>query len=722
MKTLLTLLLFIFAQKAISQTTKDDTLQTKNMKAVVVAATKRPIEIYPDKTVLNVDASPAAIGQNALEYLRQAPGVVVDATDNIQLAGKPGVTVFIDGKNTQLSAQDLAQLLKSIEASNIKQIELITNPSAKYDAAGAAGIINIKLKKSLTDGFNGNITGSYVQSTHARGNGSANLNYRSGKTAFFFNGGVNGGLQHTIANNDRTAGSRTFTQRSIEKDFFHGHSIRTGLDYSLSKKTTVGVLWMKNDRYTRMENGSSTLIHLPGAMDTVINTTSLAPFPTDRNSFNLNYNFSDKNFNYGLDADYTLFRSSLNNAIANETQNGAGVKLYNNGLQNGADVDIRLSSFKGDMDKTFANGLKLESGFKVMQTKTDNRLQVSTNYNNAWTVDTGKTNNFRYNETISALYASVKKESGKWYWQAGLRAEHTNVDGRSVDLKGSVNNRPDTSYLNLFPTLYLQYTPKQNHQIGFTANRRIDRPSYQDQNPFIYVLDALNSEQGNPYLLPQFTNSVEASYTYKYATSLKIGYSHTTDYFESLTYQQGKNTVMIPQNAGNKDMITLSISTPLQPTKWWSVYVSATPYYHHYNVVLNGFSTSETQSGGSFAFNGYIGNNFTLGKGWKGDVSSWFNYQNRATIYVSKPIGSVNAGVQKNILKDKATLKFSIVDIFNTQRWQQTATTKEISLTTYRKWESRNVTVGFSWRFGSSKVKAARERQATSEEDASRIK
>lgn len=727
MKPFITLLLLITTKIAFTQTADTaakpaDTLSAKSMNAVVVTATKRPIEVLPDKTVLNVDAQPAAIGQNALEFLRQAPGVVVDAADNIGMNGKTGVTVFVDGKNTQLSAQDLAQLLKSIEAGNIKQIELIANPSAKYDAAGNAGIINIKLKKSLTNGFNGNVTGSYVQSKHARGNGTTNLNWRSGKTAVFLNAGINSGLQHTIANNDRTAGAQNFTQRSLEKDFFNGHSIRTGLDYSLNKKSTLGVLWMKNYRNTRMENSSRTLIQAPGAMDTVINTSSIAPFPSSRNAFNLNYNFNGGSFNYGLDADYTVFHSSLDNGIANEAQNGAGTKLFNNGTRNNADVDIKLSSIKGDMDKTFASGLKLETGFKVMQTATDNRLQVTNNTAGVWLTDTGKTNNFRYNETISALYASIKKESGKWYWQAGLRAEHTAVDGRSVDLKGVVNNLPDTAYLNLFPTLYLQYSPKQNHQIGFTANRRIDRPSYQDQNPFIYVLDALNSEQGNPYLLPQFTASVELSYTYKYATSVKIGYAHTTDYFESLTYQQGKNTIMIPQNTGTKDMISVSISTPLQPTKWWSVYVSATPYYHYYNVVLNGFATSETQSGGSFAFNGYIGNNFTLGKGWKGDVSSWFNYQNRATIYVSKPIGSVNAGVQKNILHDKATLKFSIVDIFNTQRWQQTATTNNIRLTTYRKWESQNVTIGFSWRFGNNKIKKARERQAGSEEDASRIK
>lgn len=724
MKRLFALPLLVLTATAFGQpgnAKKEDTA-SRSMTTVTVTGSKRLIEIQPDKTVLNVDASPAAIGQNALEYLRQAPGVVVDAADNIGLAGKTGVNVLLDGKATQLSAQDLAQLLKSIEAGNIRQIEIIAAPSAKYDAAGGAGIINIKLKKSLTDGFNGNLTGSYVQSTHARANATANLNWRRNKTAFFFNGGINGGLQHVMAANDRTAGDRTFTQRSLEKDFFHGRSIRTGFDYSLSKKATLGVLWMKNNRYTRMSNGSSTVLHRPFAVDTVIYTTSLAPFPADRNSFNLNYTYNGGNINYALDGDYTVFHSSVDNAIVNAVRNGAGVSLFQTGTRNNAGVAIRLSSVKGDFDQTFASGIKLETGFKLMHTTTGNGLTVSNAYNDIWRTDTGKTNSFRYTETIGALYASVRKESGKWSWQAGLRTEHTKVAGRSVDLKGTVNNRPDTAYLNLFPTLYVQYTPAQNHQLVLTANRRIDRPSYQDQNPFVYVLDALNSEQGNPYLLPQFTNSIEASYTYKYASSVKIGYARTTDYVEGLTYQQGKNTVQIPQNAGTKDMVSLSISTPLRPTKWWSLYVSATPYYHYYHVLLNGFGTSETQNGGSFAFNGYIGNNFSLGKGWKGEVSSWFNYQNRATIYVSKPIGSVNAGVQKNILNDRATLKLSVVDIFNTQRWQQTAATNDLQLTTHRKWESRNMTIGFSWRFGNNKVKAARERQAASEEDANRIK
>lgn len=722
MKPLLALLLLIAAQKTLAQSiTKEDTT-FKKLKTIVISGSKRPVEVLPDKTVLNINAGPVAIGQNALEYLRQAPGVMVDAAENIQLAGKTGVTVYIDGQNTQLSSGDLAQLLKSIEPSNIRQIEIITNPSARYDAAGNAGIINIKLKKGLTDGFNGSLTGSCVQSTHARENATAALNWRKGKTALFFNSGINNGLQHVTANNDRTIGNGTITQRSIEQDFFHGHSARAGLDYSLGKGSTLGVLWMKNYRYTRMNNNSETVLHQPAATDTIILNNSLAPFPSDRNSFNLNYNHAGPGFTYAVDADYTVFTSSLNNRLRNDVQNGQGATLYTTATDNDARIGIRLSSVKGDAEKTFAQGMKGEAGFKLMQTATDNRLQVSNGTGGQWIADTGKTNFFRYNESIGALYASLKGESGKLQWQAGLRGEYTRVRGRSTDLKGVEGNKPDTGYLNLFPTLYLQYRLSARSRLGLTANRRIDRPSYQDQNPFVYVLDALNSEQGNSYLLPQFTNNIEIGYTYNYATSVKIGYARTVNYLEGLTYRDGKKTVMIQQNAGTKDMVSLSISTPWQPAPWWNVYLSLNPYYHYYHVVLDGFAVSETQRGGSFAFNGYVGNNFKLGKGWKGEVSGWFNYQNRATIYVSKPLGSLNLGVQKNLLKDKATLKLSLVDLLNTQRWQQTAQTSDLQLTTYRKWESRNLTLGFSWRFGSSKVKAARERQTGGEEDAGRIK
>jgi len=726
MKPLLLISLFLAtfsasAQTSDSTTKQADTLTTKALLEITIAATKRSIDVQPDQTVLNLDAQPATIGENALDVLRRSPGVLVDASENIALNGRPGVNVLIDGKATQLSAQDLAQLLKSIEASNIKQIELITNPSAKYDAAGNSGIINIKLKKSLTNGLNGNLTGSYVQSRHARENATANLNWRKDKTVLFFNGGVNDGLQFVTANNDRIAGTKTFTQRSLEKDFFGGYSIRAGADYSLNKKTTLGFLWMLNDRNSNMDNRSSTLLQGQNLADTVFQTHSLAPFDMHRNAYNLNYAFADQSNEYTIDADYTKYRSSVNNIITNDLINERGTKFGTAASINDQQVGINLYSLKGDWSKTFSPSLQLEAGAKWMRTRTTNSLQVQNKEAQQWQLDTVKTNLFHYNEDITALYASLHGNGKQFSWQFGLRGEHTTVKGRSTNLRKTEIAQPDTSYLNLFPTLFLRYKLSANHQIGLSASRRIDRPNYQDQNPFIYFLDALNSEQGNAYLKPQYTSSIEISYTYKYATSIKIAYLKMTDYIEWLTYQNEKYTIQTPQNAGTKEMFSIAISSPVRLTKRWSAYVSLTPYYHRYQVLLNGFRATERQSGGSLAFNSYISNTIELGKGWKGSVSGWFNFQNRATIYVSRPLGSLDLGVQKNILKEKATVKLAFVDLFNTQKWQQTATTNELQLTTYRKWESQNFTIGFSWRFGNNKIKKAREREGD-EEGVKRIK
>lgn len=726
MKPLFFFVTFFSAIAATAQT-QDSTFKaadtsSKILNNVTVSAARRPVDVQPDKVVLNVDALPAAAGENALELLRRAPGVNVDGADNVSLGGKPGVAVWLDGKPTQLSAQDLASLLKSLPAANIKQVEVIANPSSKYDAAGNAGIINIKLKKALTDGFTGSLSGSYVQSRHARKNAAANLDWRKNKLALFFNGGLNDGLQFVTANNDRTTGNRNFTQRSLEKDAFDGASVRAGLDYSLNKKSTIGFLWMRNNRSSRMDNGSTTLIQTAGLPDTVIATRSVAPFTTKRNSYNGNYSYTGATTTYNLDADYTQFQSSVNNGIANELQSGAGTKLGWNGSQNNQQVNIRLYSAKADVSKTFGASLKAEAGLKFSTSRTANSLLVDGSNGAQWTADTGKTNFFRYREDIAAAYLSLRGSAEKLTWQLGLRGEHTNVNGRSTDLTKKETVGPDTAYLNLFPTLFLQYALSARHSLGFSANRRIDRPNYQDQNPFIYFLDALNTEQGNASLRPQFTTGAELSYTYNYATSVKLAYAKTTNYIEWLTYAVGKYTVNIPQNAGEKQMVSLSVSSPLRFGKRWSAYASLTPYYHYYHVLLSGFGATERQSGGSWGVNSYISNSLELGKGWKGSVSGWFNFQNRATIYVSKPLGSLDLGVQKNILSDKATLKLAVVDLLNTQKWEQTATTTGLQLHTYRKWESQNFTLGFSWRFGNNKVKKARERDGANEEGVGRIK
>lgn len=719
MKQLLCIAAILFTLKAYSQA---DTLAAKRIDSVTVVSKKPFIQTLVDKTVLNVESRPTAAGQNALELLKQAPGVVVDGNENIQMGGKNGVTVLIDGRNTNMSAQDLAQLLKTIEASNIKEIELIANPSAKYDAAGNAGIINIKLKKSISNGLNGNITASGQQSTHARSNVSGAMNFRKNKINWYSNAGWNKGFQNTIANNDRATVTKNYIQRSIESDDFSGNNVRTGVDYTMNKKSTIGILWMYNYRNTTMDNNSHTLLQKTNAADSNVTTRSLAPFDTKRNNFNLNYKYSNNGEELNVDADYTNFTSSLYNTVSNELSNSNKVKYASNASQNNADVLIKISSVKIDYSKKLKANTTVEAGAKIVFTNTNNNLNVLNNTSNNWLQDTGKTNTFMYKENVNAAYVNLNKEIKKFSFQLGLRAEQTQVKGSSTNLKNVQMNNPDTSYINLFPTVFVQYKLSDKHQLGVNYGKRIDRPSYQDQNPFIYVLDAFNSEVGNPYLLPQITHAIELSYTYKYASSIKLKYASTTNYIEQLTYQDGSNTIMIPQNVGGRKTLNLSLSTPLQPAKWWDVFASAEPYWQQHNTIIKGYGVNTTTIQSSIGFNGYVGNWFTLKHNWKAELSGWFNYQNTTTIYTSKPLGSINIGASKSLFNNKATIKCSINDVLNTQRWQQTVNTINLNMNTYRKWESRNLSLSFTYRFGNNKIKAARERETGSEGELGRIK
>ncbi|MDP1843204.1 MAG: outer membrane beta-barrel family protein [Sediminibacterium sp.] len=703
--------------------TTSDTLQLNGQSSITVVSAKPFIQTLVDKTVMNVAGRTGVNGQNALELLKLAPGVVVDPNEQIKMGGKDGVTVLIDDRNTQLSAQDLAQLLKSIEVDNIKEIEIITNPSAKFDAAGNAGIINIKLKKSITNGFNGSVTGSYTQSTHARGSATTSLNFRKNKWNWFSNTSLNKGYQVTIANNTRNTPNNQFIQRGNEIDDFNSNNTRVGLDYAMNKKTTIGILWMSNSRNTNMDNSNTTNVSQLLHPDTTVLSRSIAPFFTDRNNLNLNYKYNlDEKRELNVDADYTGFRSTLNNTVYTQSQTQLAQKFGEINTRNNAVVDIVIGSIKVDYKQTINANSSFETGLKSVLTIANNSLIVSNQIGNIIAVDTGKTNQFNFNEHIQAAYFSYRHNFKKFSLQTGLRGEYTSVNGTSVDLKNNLINKPDTNYLNLFPTLFLQYNLNETNQLGLSMSRRIDRPSYQDQNPFIYVLDAFNSEQGNPYLIPQFTNSVELSYTYKYATSFKIQLAKTDGYIELLTYQVGNKTILIPQNVGSRKVINFSFSTPFAPKKWWDIYVSATPFYQQYTTKLSGFDTNEQIQQQSWGFNGYLSNTFSFQHNWKLDLSGWFNFQNTTTIYQSKPLGSVNIGLSKRMFKDQSTFKMTINDVFNTQRWEQTALTRNVNMQTYRKWESRNISISMSFRFGNNKIKSSRERETGANDEIGRIK
>ncbi len=696
---------------------------------VVVRAKRALIEQQVDKTVLNVAADATAQGKTAYELLQQAPGVVIDPNDNIRMAGKQGVNVFIDGKPTNLSAADLANLLRATPAASIDKVDLITNPSARFDAQGGASIINIRFRRDKSLGINGNASAGYGQSDHHRANAALDLNYRAKRVNLFGNVAVSNNYQITNVRLDRRTDGSQFLQRGYDSDGTKAIVYKGGIDYILTNprsatQQTIGLIMSGNASANRFGTFTTTsLINSQNRLDSSIvnqatNGTTDQSARNNRTNAALNYRFADTlGLELTLDADITHFQNTSPNRITSDYSDESGQSLFRRQRRFDASTNITILTIKGDVVKEWkARHLKLETGVKHTDVSTDNDLLAFIGAEPE-RPDVNRTNRFTYREIVNAAYASLSRTMGNWSVQGGLRAEHANVNGRSTDLLQQTIQRPDTAYLNLFPTAFVQYRASDNSQFGVNYGRRIGRPNYQDMNPFVYQIDPYTSQRGNPYLRPTYTHTLEASYTYKWASTLKLTYSRTQDFTTDVIRQEGLTAYQTVANVGRVDALNLSASTPYQFAKWWTLYVYAGATWNRFTGSL---SPSESFDQRAFAFEGYMQHSFTISKVWSAQVSGFWSAPTRQTVYRVGGLGALNLSVQKKVMQERGKLTLGVDDLLNTMRWRQSADFQAQQFNIDRKWESRRITLRFTYQFGSRDIKAAREREANS--DASRIK
>jgi iron complex outermembrane recepter protein len=723
MQKIITLCICLFSLKAMAQQTKTDTSFNKTQKLTdVVVKSKKPfIEQQIDKTVINVQADMSAVGSSAFDMLQKAPGINITSEDVINMSGKAGVNVMIDGRPTQMGSKELAAFLRSMPASTIDKIELITNPSAKFDAQGNAGIINIRLKKNKIKGTNGNISLGYTQQQHYRSNGSASINHRSGKINAFANVSIDNNLQHTTGfiNRNVTVGSvvKNFNNTTVDIDRNVNANIRTGVDVYLNKKSTFGVLFNTNANRNPFNTPGVTNISSNGVIDSSLITTNDNLYKNKRYNSNLNYKYEDTLGNeLNIDADYTSFK---NTNLTNLTTNYLD-KLNSKYNASANDLDvattINIYAIKADYTKQLKKQqAKIETGVKLSSVTTSNNLMATSLVGAGMMADTGRSNMFTYKENVYAAYANFSQRIKKFEYQIGLRVENSVVKGNSVDLRNATIKNPDTNYVNLFPSAFVSYKINEKNMFAVSYSKRINRPDYQAMNPFETIYDIYTSEKGNPYLKPQFTNNFELKYTYRYALNIAVGYNHTTDYSQTITTQIGEKTIGTQDNIGSLDNAYLNISAPMPITKWWEGYANITGFYNQYKGKLpSGILNEKT-----FGLNYYIQQNFNLGKGWSSQLSSWFNAGTKQAIFKTAAFGSVDFGVKKKIMKDKASIRLNVNDIFNTQRYRQTVNFGNMDFTYERKWESRGVRLQFAWSFGKSKYQA---RDRETNQDGNRIK
>ena len=487
------------------------------LKGVTVTAQKPIVEVKADKMILNVEGTINAVGNDALDLLRKSPGVMVDKDDNLSLSGKNGVKVFVDGKPSPLSNQDLANYLKTLQSSQIEAIEIITNPSAKYEAAGNAGIINIKLKKNKTFGTNGSVNAGYSQGILPKYNGGISLNHRNQHVNLFGNYNYNNGDNTNKFYFDKIQFDTLFDQSNKIIFSNESHGFKGGLDYFINNKSTVGVMVngdIANNHITTQ--GPMYITYIPtGELDRILQATSDNATKRKNINTNLNYRYAvTGGTELNVDADYGYFRIRSNQYQPNFYFEPDGTTEISRTIYTMiAPTDIDLFSVKADYEQNFKKG-RLGIGTKIAFVNTDNDFQRYNVYGVTKVKDTLKSNTFAYDENINAVYVNYNRSFKGHVVQFGLRLENTHSKGTSVGFKEENGNyQPydssfDRSYTDLFPSAAITFNKNPMKQWNITYSRRIDRPAYQDLNPFEFKLNEYTFMKGNTLLRPQYTNSI----------------------------------------------------------------------------------------------------------------------------------------------------------------------------------------------------------------------
>lgn len=693
-----------------------------NLKEIVVSTTKPFIQQQYDKTVLNVAGSISAVGSNAFEVLAKAPGISLDQNDNIAMRGKQGVLVMIDGKFVPMSGQDLANMLKSMSANQIEKIDLITNPSSKYDAAGNAGIIDIRLKKGNNSGTNANVSLSLAQGKYTKVNPALNFNHRT-KTMNVF-----GSYNYNLSQNfnkldifrnfytatDQLTGSNNYN--NYFKFLFNNHNVRVGSDFYLNKNMVLG--FAANGIYSKgdVNSDSRAKSYNAAAQNTGAFNTVAANAPVrNNNSINVNYRYTIDTTGKEISADFD-YASFGSDEIQNYTttylnQNGGQAKapyLLKGDL--GGQLDIK--SFKIDYQQQLRSlKTKLELGVKSSWVKTDNDIKFFDRSSGAEVLETHKSNHFIYDENINAAYINASRSWKKLSLQLGLRLENTNANGVQL----TDNTTFDRNYTQLFPSGYIGYKFNDNNDLGISLSRRINRPSYRQLNPFKNFLDPLTYSTGNPYLKPELSNSFELTHTYLQKYMTKIGYSRTTDNILSVLSPDNvepNSVIQTNRNLAKFDYFSVSFSFPIKVGKWLNSTNNALAFYGLYRGNL--VNTELNASRVSYNFNS--SNNIRIGANTSAEAI--FNYQSRSYYGFLDVRGNwgLALGIQQQLLSKKASLKLSVSDVFFTTKTDAYTKLTGYSEQFYQSRDTRVGTLSFTYRFGGSQVSNSRRAGAADEE------
>ena len=689
------------------------------LREVTVTARKPLYEHQADRTVVNVADSPLAAGATALEVLGRAPGISNDGKDNLSLRGRQGLLVVVDGKRVALTGTDLADYLKALPAEQVQSIELLTNPPAQYDAQGGAGVIAINLKKDQRLGTNGSATLGIGRGGYGRYTGGLALNHRRKGLNLYGNYTYTERRYFTRFDFERryaaTSGLPVATSRQFNDQVseLRSHAVKAGLDLTLSKRTLLGATL--TSLLSHIDNGVDSQGEFWGlGGDALSRYTSVTAQNIDRPSgsanLNLRHALADSANAAALtfDADYGRYHTTrLLAQQANYTEPQPSIILLGGDQRS----DLSIGTLKLDYTQPLPHRAHLDAGAKATRVRSDNKVVFVNTENGSTTYNPLLSKDFRYSENVNAAYVSLRAASASTTVQAGLRVEQTNTQAA---LGGETTR--ERHYTQLFPSVAVQHALSPRHALALALARRIDRPNYGQLNPLRYYVDPVSYRAGNAELVAQTSYSVELTHTYRQKFITALAYARTDQPIVNVVQPSpdgGRLVVNQDVNLASQDYLALTLTAPLEPAKWWTLYATGVFYYSRFRGSLAGTALNQGQPACQLSAN----NTFSLPHGWSAELTGTFQSGEIWGYEHSTARGQVGVGMLKSFWNKQGSLRLSATDIFYTSPASFTSRFVNFRETFFRREDLRVATATFTYRFGSGKVAAARKRAAGAEEE-----
>ncbi|MFT4751507.1 MAG: hypothetical protein ACJATN_000349 [Neolewinella sp.] len=687
-----------------------------NLETIEVTARKPFLEQKAGMLVVNVDQSITGQGGTVIDMLRKVPGIVV-AGNRIQMAGKSGITILIDGRPTKY--MDIQSLLKDMPADNIKSIEVISQPGAQYDAEGSGGVINLVLKKNSLLGTNGSVYvgGGYGERAKYRAGGQ--LSHRQGKLNL--TGGVSWNRRSWVEGLDLTRRFENQTYEQTNRDFGvpDSYSLRVGADYDLTDKQRIGVNARYNWGQTPRSATNLTNVLNPETNNLMETFTTSIKQTRPWTGFNGDAFYRIKLDTSGQEINFDLSynRFTRDGRIELNTVGDGGFPNRVNLEPTSANI------FSGQVDykKPLSQTLIFKAGAKASMAELDNELLARFSQNGEMVVDENLSNRFLYDESIQAVYTSLGWEKGDLSANFGLRFENTKMEGYNVTVD-SFNLR---DFSQLFPSVSLSTPAFGPIGVSVAYSYRIERPSYYKLNPFVGYLDPLTFEKGNPFLRPELIHSGQLSFTYEKQPFFNLSYDYTSDVIADVTRQVTEDTGQFQAGTTFQETVNLdkyvryggSLFLPLDfIAKPISGYIGGMLYFNDYTSDFDGGQLDQDQ----WSFTGFFQINAKLPMDWKGEVSGWYQGNGIDGIIRTNPFYGVSAGVEKSFFDDRLDFVLSgdgIIQKFftGTIRYQ------EQSLDIRSIWEAPVVSVKLTYKFGNRFLKKDEGRRSSSSEERERL-